>query len=53
MGIIVVLGVYPKPLLDIINPAVQSTNSVVRPHDPSPSLPEPSLTNPAPAKVTK
>jgi NADH-quinone oxidoreductase subunit M len=41
LAIIVALGVYPKPLLDIINPSVQSTNSVVRPAgDPKPSVPE-------------
>jgi NADH-quinone oxidoreductase subunit M len=53
MAVIVALGIYPKPILDIINPAVQSTNSVVRNHDPSPSVPEPSLTNSAPVKVSK
>jgi hypothetical protein len=37
MIVIVGLGIYPKPLLDAINPAVQSTNSVVRNHDPVPS----------------
>jgi NADH-quinone oxidoreductase subunit M len=40
MAVIVVLGVYPKPLLDAINPAIIHTNSVVRSHDPSPSVPE-------------
>jgi NADH-quinone oxidoreductase subunit M len=39
IAIIIVLGVYPKPLLDAINPAVVHTNSVVRSHDPSPSVP--------------
>jgi NADH-quinone oxidoreductase subunit M len=47
IAVIVVLGVYPKPLLDAINPAVVHTNSVVRSHDPSPSVPERSATNPA------
>jgi hypothetical protein len=43
-----VLGFYPKPLLDAINPSVQQTNSVVRPHgDPVPSVPENSSTNPS------
>jgi NADH-quinone oxidoreductase subunit M len=37
MVVIVGLGIYPKPLLDVINPAVQSTNSVVRHHDPAPT----------------
>ncbi|HEX3823008.1 MAG TPA: NADH-quinone oxidoreductase subunit M [Mycobacteriales bacterium] len=45
MVVIVALGVYPKPLLDIINPSVQQTNSVVRTHDPVPSVPEQSATN--------
>jgi NADH-quinone oxidoreductase subunit M len=45
MVVIVALGVYPKPLLDIINPSVQQTNSVVRDHDPNPSVPEFSPTN--------
>jgi NADH-quinone oxidoreductase subunit M len=45
IAVIFALGVYPKPLLDIINPAVQSTNSVVRPVDPVPSVPERSATN--------
>jgi NADH-quinone oxidoreductase subunit M len=40
IAVIVVLGVYPKPLLDAINPAVVHTNSVVRSHDPSPSVRE-------------
>jgi NADH-quinone oxidoreductase subunit M len=37
--VIVLLGVYPKPLLDIINPAVHSSFVNVRPHDPVPSHP--------------
>jgi NADH-quinone oxidoreductase subunit M len=45
MVVIVGLGIYPKPLLDAINPAVQQTNSVVRGHDPTPSVPEQSRTN--------
>jgi hypothetical protein len=45
MVVIVALGVYPKPILDFINPSVQSTNSVVRNHDPAPSVPEFSPTN--------
>jgi NADH-quinone oxidoreductase subunit M len=45
MVVIVALGIYPKPLLDIINPSVQQTNSVVRTHDPFPSVPERSATN--------
>jgi NADH-quinone oxidoreductase subunit M len=53
IAVIVVLGVYPKPLLDAINPAVAHTNSVVRSHDPSPSVPERSATSPhQPATIT-
>ena len=37
MVAIVGLGVYPKPLLNAIDPAVKDTNSVVRTHDPLPS----------------
>jgi NADH-quinone oxidoreductase subunit M len=47
MVVIVALGVYPKPLLDIINPSVQQTNSVVRPGDPPASVFENSPTNAA------
>jgi len=47
MAVIVVLGFYPKPLLDAINPAIVQTNSVVRDHDPTPSVPEQSATNPS------
>jgi NADH-quinone oxidoreductase subunit M len=39
IAVIVFLGIYPKPLLDEINPAVQHTFSTVRPHDPAPSVP--------------
>jgi NADH-quinone oxidoreductase subunit M len=48
LAVIVALGVYPKPLLDLINPAVQVTNSGVRTGDPTPSVPELSTTNPNP-----
>jgi NADH-quinone oxidoreductase subunit M len=47
MVVIVALGVYPKPLLDIINPSVQQTNAVVRPGDPPASVFENSPTNAA------
>jgi NADH-quinone oxidoreductase subunit M len=39
MAIIVALGIYPKPLLDVINPAVHSSFTNVRSHDPAPSRP--------------
>ncbi|WP_406230809.1 NADH-quinone oxidoreductase subunit M [Nocardia sp. NBC_01009] len=33
------LGVYPKPLLDFINPAVGQTLTTIGRHDPAPSVP--------------
>jgi len=37
--VLIALGVYPKPLLDVITPSVQSSFSQVRAHDPAPSHP--------------
>jgi len=45
LAVIVALGVYPKPILDFINPSIEQTNSIVRDHDPVPSVPELSQTN--------
>jgi NADH-quinone oxidoreductase subunit M len=39
MVVIGVLGVFPKPVLDWINPSVERINVVVRDHDPTPSHP--------------
>ena len=39
--LIIALGVYPKPVLDVINPAVQSTLSQVHSTDPVPAHPAP------------
>jgi NADH-quinone oxidoreductase subunit M len=39
LAIIVVLGVYPKPLLDVITPAVKSTMQDTGTTDPAPTLP--------------
>src|SRR5947208_2712732 len=39
IAVLIVLGLYPKPLLDVINPSVKSSFSTVRPHDPPPSHP--------------
>ena len=33
------LGVYPKPVLDIINPAVENTMTTIGQHDPQPTVP--------------
>ena len=38
IALIILFGVYPKPLLDIINPAVKATLSDVHKHDPAPKL---------------
>jgi NADH-quinone oxidoreductase subunit M len=38
LAVIVFLGVYPKPVLDIINPAVKATLSEVHKTDPPPEL---------------
>ena len=37
--LLLVFGVYPKPLLDIINPAVGHTMSTIHQHDPAPKVP--------------
>ncbi|HTU05873.1 MAG TPA: NADH-quinone oxidoreductase subunit M, partial [Trebonia sp.] len=39
VALIIALGVYPKPVLDVINPAVQSTLSQVHSTDPVPAHP--------------
>jgi NADH-quinone oxidoreductase subunit M len=36
--LLLVLGVYPKPVLDIINPAVGNTMSTIGQYDPAPSV---------------
>jgi NADH-quinone oxidoreductase subunit M len=33
-----VLGVYPKPALDVINPAVNHTLTTIGQHDPAPKV---------------
>ncbi|MFE3775252.1 NADH-quinone oxidoreductase subunit M [Streptomyces sp. NPDC059122] len=38
IALLLFLGVYPKPLTDIVNPAVQHTLSVVDKQDPKPSV---------------
>jgi NADH-quinone oxidoreductase subunit M len=39
IAMISAMGVYPKPVLDVINPAVQSTMSQVHSTDPVPAHP--------------
>jgi NADH-quinone oxidoreductase subunit M len=36
IALLLVLGIYPKPVLDIINPAVGSTMATIGAHDPPP-----------------
>jgi NADH-quinone oxidoreductase subunit M len=45
VALIIAFGVYPKPLLDIINPAVHQT--LVQMHATDPVAPHPAPTNPA------
>jgi NADH-quinone oxidoreductase subunit M len=40
VALLLVLGVYPKPALDIINPAVNHTLSTINQHDPTPRTAE-------------
>jgi NADH-quinone oxidoreductase subunit M len=37
IALLVVLGVYPKPVLDVINPAVSHTLTTIGQHDPAPT----------------
>jgi NADH-quinone oxidoreductase subunit M len=46
IALLIVLGVYPKPVLDIINPAVDHTMITIGQHDPAPSVP-PGASRPA------
>ena len=36
--LLVVLGVYPKPALDVINPAVEHTMTAIHQTDPAPTV---------------
>ncbi|MFC4373499.1 NADH-quinone oxidoreductase subunit M [Nocardia halotolerans] len=38
---LLVLGLYPKPILDLVNPAVGQTLSTIGKHDPAPTVPAP------------
>jgi NADH-quinone oxidoreductase subunit M len=42
--LLIFAGVYPKPVLDIINPAVQVTMAQVHTTDPKPAHPAPGTT---------
>ncbi|QLL08676.1 NADH-quinone oxidoreductase subunit M [Mycobacterium vicinigordonae] len=41
IALLLVLGVYPKPILDVINPAVDHTMQTIGQHDPAPAVPMP------------
>ncbi|NKY50695.1 NADH-quinone oxidoreductase subunit M [Nocardia vermiculata] len=41
------LGIYPKPVLDRINPAVAGTLTTIGKHDPAPTVPPDAATTPA------
>jgi NADH-quinone oxidoreductase subunit M len=38
IALLIVLGVYPKPALDVINPAVSHTLTTIGQHDPAPQV---------------
>jgi NADH-quinone oxidoreductase subunit M len=40
IAILLVLGVYPKPVLDVIDPAVSHTLTTIGQHDPAPRVAE-------------
>ena len=40
IGLLIVLGVYPKPALDVINPAVTHTLTTIDQPDPAPRIAE-------------
>ncbi|OBJ05583.1 NADH-quinone oxidoreductase subunit M [Mycobacterium alsense] len=39
IALLIALGVYPKPVLDLINPAVENTMTTIGQHDPAPRVP--------------
>jgi NADH-quinone oxidoreductase subunit M len=36
--LVILLGIYPKPVIDVINPAVQATLSDIGARDPAPTI---------------
>jgi NADH-quinone oxidoreductase subunit M len=38
LAVIIVLGFYPKPVLDVINPAISKTMTTIGVHDPGPTV---------------
>jgi NADH-quinone oxidoreductase subunit M len=41
IALLLVLGIYPKPILDVIDPAVGHTLTVIKEQDPAPAVAEP------------
>jgi NADH-quinone oxidoreductase subunit M len=39
VALLLALGVYPKPVLDMVNPAVAHTLTTIKQHDPAPTAP--------------
>lgn len=39
IALLIVLGVYPKPVLDLITPAVENTMTIIGQHNPPPNVP--------------
>jgi NADH-quinone oxidoreductase subunit M len=39
IALLIALGVYPKPVLDLVNPAVANTMTTIGQHDPAPTVP--------------
>jgi NADH-quinone oxidoreductase subunit M len=50
IALLLVLGVYPKPVLDIINPAVGNTMATIHQHDPAPAVPTETANRPRTAE---
>jgi NADH-quinone oxidoreductase subunit M len=48
IALLLILGIYPKPVLDIINPAVENTMTTMGQHDPKPTVP---VGTPRPAEL--
>ncbi|MCK8614400.1 NADH-quinone oxidoreductase subunit M [Gordonia sp. C13] len=47
LALLIALGVYPKPMIDLIDPAVQSTLTTVGVTDPEPAVADPAHGRPA------
>ncbi|MFE3289112.1 NADH-quinone oxidoreductase subunit M [Rhodococcus sp. NPDC059234] len=40
IALLILLGFYPKPVLDVVNPAVTATLTTIGEHDPAPTVPQ-------------